>query len=192
YDGACDDGGETGEGFCELGSDCYDCGERSVTITNDSSTGASRYVFNAASADTLKDSFKDLALAISRQLKGMYLLAYCSPTRSGTHTLTVNVQESVSPNSRGFDFTFDAQNFAPGCSADFFESVCDGRQCGGFNCGACNEESEVCEAATGTCEDACLANNVCDGRTLNNSGHELVCDFSEQSIGQCGGACIDL
>ncbi len=195
-DGECDDGGPGARySVCSLGTDCDDCGTRTGG-TSQGNVDGSRYVFNA-DEDTLNDQFQELALAISRRLTGTYLLAYCSPKRSGQHRLSINVDPEARPEtleSRGFDFPFDATGFAGGCTGEMFDNLCGDdsvNRCGGFNCGACDDETEVCNAATDTCENACLAQNFCAGETITNTfGYEQVCVFPD--LTDCGAQCADL
>ena len=126
-----------------------------------------RFVLQADSAPPLKQRFSDVAARISRQLDGTYLLAYCSPKRMGMHTLSLNVSKRVSPNSTGYEFPFSADGFGPGCDTQYFEEVCNSKKCGGFNCGACDDETEVC-TSDDQCESACIKQNACGGQTITN------------------------
>lgn len=77
---------------------------------------------------------------IAQRIEGIYLLALCSAARAGDHDLVLSVE-----NGRWeLYFEFNADGFSGGCSAQFFEEVCDARECGGFNCGACDDETESC------------------------------------------------
>jgi hypothetical protein len=196
--GICQDGTVgSASALCLPGTDCTDCKKLG---TADSGTGiapapekvdGTRFVLEADSAASLKQRFSDVAAKISSQLDGTYLLAYCSPKRSGKHTVSVNVNDSISPNSTGYTFLLNADGFGPGCSTQYFKDVCDSRKCGGFNCGACNEETDVC-TSDGQCESACIKNNACGGQTITNDfGYQQVCN-ADPNQKQCNGLCVDV
>ena len=69
--------------------------------------------FPAAKADQLSDAFDAIAAKVTGLANRFYLLEYCSPKRSGTHTLKI-----VATNGDlvgGLSQTFDATGFTSGC-----------------------------------------------------------------------------
>jgi hypothetical protein len=200
--GVCDDGSVgSSTARCKLGSDCTDCagstdqgaaGAPGTATGGPETVDGKRFVFQADNAQALKQSFSDLAAAISRQLDGTYLLAYCSPKRTGQHKLSLNVKKTVSANSTGYEFPFSATGFGPGCDTAYFAGVCKAKQCGGFNCGACNDETDICNTKDDTCQSACLSQNACSGQTITNGlGYSQVCD-ADPNVKSCQGTCVDL
>ena len=58
-------------------------------------------------------AFQEVAERIVRLMRRHYLLSYCSPARSGRHTLSVEV---VAAGRHGqLEYPFDATGFGPGC-----------------------------------------------------------------------------
>ena len=113
--------------------------------------GGSQWVLES-DVTKLEDTFQEVGNRIARRVKGTYLLAYCSSSRAGKHTVRLNLAEG---GQNELQFDFDAESFGPGCSAEFFETACDSRSCGGFNCGACDDETEYCD---GPESGQCMAN----------------------------------
>ena len=221
-DGSCDDGGE-GASFnsCALGTDCSDCGVRPLPglsppeqdpsseepDTSETSTASAppqvEFVFNAANADELAQRFDELADRIVKQLLSTYLLAYCSPARSANdHVLEVNLSPDVSsdPNfsSVPLTFNFNSAGFEGGCTADFFETACENLGCGGLNCGACDDSTQVCQE--GICVDSCEDGLSCSTNSaatviVNDLGYQRVCepgvDVAELR-NTCSSMCVDL
>ena len=96
----------------------------------------------------LGETFEEVGRQIARRIKGTYLLAYCSASRANDHTVTV---ELTNQPSNQLKFDFNANHFGGGCDANFFETACDTRSCGGFNCGACADEQATCSVSSGQC-----------------------------------------
>ena len=147
-------------------------------------------VFPAASQDQLSAEF----LAVAERMHGMsarsYLLGYCSPKREGQHTVSVEV--SGIENEQHADFGFDANGFGPGCHPWFFEEACDGCECGGIGCGACDDRFAGCSSASQTCVSYCRAAGVCNDEViLNPAGYEQQC-APEPSWYPCSAGCVDL
>ncbi len=65
----------------------------------------------ASDAAGVAEAFESIADRIDRESRKFYILAYCSPKRSGTHQLTL----SVEGRSGSLAFSFDATGFGPGC-----------------------------------------------------------------------------
>jgi hypothetical protein len=106
------------------------------------------------SLDELQAQFRSLAARIGAQASSTHLLTYCSAARSGARTVTLRPVRSrggSDADSTFIEFSFSATGFGGGC-AEYLSSVCDGRECGGFNCGACDDATEVCETASGVCQ----------------------------------------
>lgn len=143
--------------------------------------------------EELEGRFQALAARIAEHAKATHLLQYCSAARSGDRSVTLNVKASVGDARSSILFGFNADRFAPGC-VEFIRSGCTGRQCGGFNCGACADETEVCNVGAGLCIQTCLDRNQCSGeRLVNPLGHTQTCDQAAlgEGISKCGGTCTD-
>src|SRR5690554_827185 len=142
-----------------------------------------------ADLSELGATFARVGRQIGRRIKGTYLLAYCSASRAGDHTVTLQM---ATGESNKLSFEFNASGFGGGCSAQFFETACETRSCGGFNCGACEDESEDCAGReSGRCVSACIEQDMCSGERITNElGYEQVCSFGED-VQQCSGQCVD-
>ena len=73
--------------------------------------------FTIASADGLESAFENVAARVTALANRFYLLEYCSPKRSGTHTLKI-VATSTQQGAvyqGGLSRDFDATGFASGC-----------------------------------------------------------------------------
>jgi len=72
---------------------------------------------HAQDKGSIVDSFKKVADQINSQALRYYLFSYCSPSRAGTHELTVMVEvASGDKTDKGrLKYTFDAEGFEPGC-----------------------------------------------------------------------------
>ena len=152
--------------------------------------GGTSYVAEG-SGNQLSDVFQNVANRILDETEATHVLAYCSGARAGFHDAVVAINPSVGEARTPLEFRFNASGFGAGCRA-FVEASCDGVECGGFNCGTCNEESEVCDAATNTCENECLFNNKCSGESHSTTlGYTLDCNFPA-SVQTCNGDCVDL
>ncbi|HMA97129.1 MAG TPA: hypothetical protein VKP30_30805, partial [Polyangiaceae bacterium] len=167
------------------------------------------------SLSTLSARFQELAKRIGEQAAGTHLLKYCSAARSQKTAVTLGVNPSIGgtdPTSTRLGFTFDAATldvtaYKGGCIA-YFQNVCLESNCGGYNCGACDESIETCESTTtsipsgGTappvtktvyrCTNNCIDQNRCSGETLTNwAGYTQSCSFTGV-VGKCINVCTDL
>ena len=149
--------------------------------------GGPEWVAEASLAE-LGATFERVGREMGRRIEGTYLLAYCSASRAGDHSVTLRMADYP---SKSVLFDFNADSFGGGCSAAFFETACDDRTCGGFNCGACEDATESCDGPqSGRCVNNCVEQNLCDGEQITNSlGYEQTCGGGE--IGKCGGVCTD-
>lgn len=146
-----------------------------------------RWVREAAKVSELPSAFSEVGSSIVAQAKATYFFAYCSEKRSGRHTVTLGIQESVGPESQGFEFSFSAEGFGPGCGESYFADTCEQRECGGFACGACAADS-ACANATHTCQERCSDTAPCSKGPLRceEGAHQ-----SEQSVGLCESVCVN-
>jgi hypothetical protein len=69
--------------------------------------------FAATQADQLGDAFEAIASNVNGLANRFYLLEYCSPKRSGTHTLKIVATDGALIG--GLSQTFDATGFTSGC-----------------------------------------------------------------------------
>ncbi len=76
--------------------------------------------FSASTASELSQAFEGVASRIARLANRYYLLEYCSPKRSGRHSLkiTANVERGGVPMVGGLSSEFDAKGFESGCSVE--------------------------------------------------------------------------
>jgi len=159
----------------------------------------------AVSADVLERDFRYLATRVAGQTRSTYLLGYCSPRRSGTHSVGVSINGSTPPApgpGETREGQFDATGFGPGCAVERFAPAqrCGEARCGGLGCGACDDRTEVCVATLasnnttglGSCVNRCAALHQCGGATIvTPQGNTLTC-ADERVSTQCAGACRDL
>lgn len=146
-------------------------------------------VFEAKDTTGLTKAFGALANRIAGQVKRTYLLGYCSPALSGSHAVTVGVKNAAQQATGEWEFT---ATFGAGCSAEMFETKCDGMQCGGVLCGSCDDATAKCDGSSGTCVSYCVLMNRCGGEeTTNPLGYHQICDDTE-SVVSCHGTCRDL
>ena len=66
--------------------------------------------------DDLSDTFDALAADILAEANSLYILAYCSPKRAGTHDLKLKLNDSTAK----LNYTFDATGFEGGCDPSYF------------------------------------------------------------------------
>ncbi len=67
----------------------------------------------------LNNSFTSIAADIDKESKKYYVLGYCSPKRSGSHTVTLKAADYEGE----LDYAFSAQGFGPGCTPQAIESI---------------------------------------------------------------------
>jgi len=141
--------------------------------------------FEATSVDGLSAAFAAVANRIAGLIKGSYLLGYCSPKKAGTHSVSISLSLPDAEQVEGVDFAFDATGFGAGCNASVFDQVCDGRNCGGLVCGACDDRHSACVTETGACLSYCDLECAEAGEHMNPLGYVQSCS------GQCddGNAC---
>ena len=70
----------------------------------------------ATKAEELGDAFAAIAAKVTGLANRFYLLEYCSPKRSGTHTLKIVATDG--PLIGGLSRTFDATGFTSGCQLE--------------------------------------------------------------------------
>jgi len=149
------------------------------------------YVVEADSGSQLEATFARIATRISGQVESTYLLAYCSSKRSGTSTVNIAVKPERAGTANELSFPFSAEGFGPGCDAGYFRTACDGLECGGFNCGGCDDATSRCEGSTLQCTNYCLLFDSCNGETITNpNGYEMVCSFGDE-VTECADSCVD-
>jgi uncharacterized protein YegL len=103
-------------------------------------------ILTAPTPAALQREFGALANQIAGQVRRIYLLGYCSPSRNAEHIVEVRLADAQEGNS--LEYTFDATGFSGGCSESFFESICADKQCGGLYCGFCDERQATCVDTT--------------------------------------------
>ncbi len=151
-------------------------------------TGNGQGLIPSDDPTTLERDFSALAVRIAGQVKRTYQLGYCSPKRSGTHTVAVEVAGATNQAKPSFDFS--ASGFGPNCAAAAFGDACDGLECGGLACGACDDRNAACDAA-GQCQNFCSSLKQCGGTAIvNPRGYDETCNDQPQST-RCKTLCVD-
>lgn len=143
--------------------------------------------------DELTTRFTELARRIANESEATHLLTYCSPARAGQRTVSLQANATyggAAAEATGVRFTFSAESFAAGC-AEFFETVCEDKECGGFNCGSCDDAVDLCRPSDGRCVNECLAVDQCSGESFTNDlGYSRICN-SGAGVAMCSSQCID-
>lgn len=145
----------------------------------------------------LDRDFGYLAARIAGQVRRSYLLGYCSPKRSGNHTVHIGV-EGAETRVSGVVPDFFAGNFSGGCAVEMFDPavVCAEAECGGFGCGACDDRVDQCDVSLGSaqpglCVSQCLLLDECGGDVITNPlGYEQLCTETSERT-SCNGHCYD-
>ena len=151
---------------------------------------ATSSVITTESPDELSREFGAQANRIAGQFSRTYLLAYCSPKRSGSHTVSVSVVNTS--NAATATYTFSASGFGPGCNAQVITTACDGKACGGLGCGACDDRTSECSGSSwDQCVSFCATRNECSAVHTNPLGYSQECPDILTST-DCNGACSDL
>jgi hypothetical protein len=133
--------------------------------------------FVEADQSNLADVFETMAQRIVSQVSATHLLTYCSSKRAGQHTVSIDVDESVGRADMALEFLYDAEGFTPGCGA-YVESVCESAECGGFNCGACRDDMEVCGDNLHCIHECALALDCDSASIVNALGYPVDCSQS--------------
>lgn len=150
-------------------------------------------VITAPQPSQLSMAFAAVANRMASQLDRFYLLGYCSPKRAGRNTVSVTVAGATAIGSTAASTSFVADSFGQGCTAATFTSVCEGRECGGLGCGACDDRVAACSDAS-LCVSHCLTQNLCADQAVtftNKWDYEQTC-VASRSNAACGDACYDL
>lgn len=152
--------------------------------------GASQ-VIDADSDDVLDRDFGYLAARIAGQTRRSYLLGYCSPKRSGAHSVYVGLHDAET-RVWGVPPQFEASGFTIGCMPDMFDPTvtCAGKDCGGFGCGACDDRTSACSEQAGSCTSFCRQNDLCSGTIKNPRGYAQDCG-ADPSYQSCEAECRD-
>lgn len=136
---------------------------------------------------TLDREFRRLAARIAGQVSRTYLLGYCSPKRSGSHTTGVRLSESMESRVIGEPASFEADGFSGGCAINVF--ACDpSDDCGGLGCGSCLDATTICNGRN-RCVSHCANANLCGGEGFTNPlGYMQTC-ADDEDIKACGADC---
>ena len=156
-------------------------------------------VIDSPDPATLSRDFARVAARIAGQVRRTYLLGYCSPKRSGSHTVAVGIRGSTR-TAWGADPTFSATGFGPGCAPAMFDPtvVCGASECGGFGCGACDDRASVCANSVrgqfvvrDSCIPLCEVGITCAATATSSLGYPVFCPDLPSSTA-CDGTCVDL
>lgn len=146
--------------------------------------------FRADTTTDLESRFDEAAARVAGRIRSAYLLGYCSPQRSGEHTVSISVAREGTATEDVASFDLDADGFGPGCSDVAFD--CEGIQCGGAGCGACDDREAACAPRTLECISFCATAALCDGSTFQNpNGYSQVCSSTRTNFA-CEGECVNL
>lgn len=144
----------------------------------------------AEDATSLRGDFARIAARITAQKTHAHTLGYCSPKRTGQHTLTLG---ATSDTSHEASYALDATDFKAGCDRGDFVGACTpDHECGGLGCGYCDDRLAGCNAIN-RCDDFCTARTwpICGGRTFTNpEGYTQTCPNEADNF-QCGNFCVD-
>ncbi|MCZ7681400.1 MAG: VWA domain-containing protein [Sandaracinaceae bacterium] len=183
-----------------LRGDDYDpAALRLLFARSEDPTGALAPVIDADDPVVLDRDFRYLAARIAGQVRRSYLLGYCSPKRSGRHTVYPGHRAATEPpRVWGTVPEFDATGFTGGCATAMFapEALCGAAECGGFGCGACDDRVAACDTRAtptvpGLCANHCITRDLCNGEAFTNpQGYEQTCAPSPAAA-DCGGTCVD-
>jgi len=153
-------------------------------------------VIDAAALAVLDRDFAAMAARIAGQVERTYLLGYCSPKRSGLHTVGVGLSGALENRMAGVPPEFDASGFAGGCATMMFDPAiaCGAADCGGFGCGACDDRESACVAlgdSVGSCVSNCVEDDLCRGEAITNRlGYLQICPESAEAT-YCSSGCVD-
>ena len=144
----------------------------------------------AEDATSLRGDFMRVAARIAAQKAHAHTLGYCSPKRTGQHTLTLGATGDTSHEA---SYALDATDFKAGCDrGDFIGACTPDQECGGLGCGYCDDRFAGCNAIN-RCHDFCTARTspICGGRTFTNpEGYTQTCPNEADNF-QCGNVCVD-
>ena len=149
----------------------------------------------APDASHLNREFKTVAARIARKMARSYILAYCSAQQDGEHIVTVRLTDAENRSVSQMSFLAD-DIAAPGCSDAFFDTQCDGKECGGLGCGFCDDRTAEC-GATDQCQSFCAIAPVTSDISIadrcdypNPRGYPQFCEQDISTL--CGETCTDL
>lgn len=188
-------GSETSESAAsqsELLQGVVDSGVRVVAAPLRSGTG----VFGPENVYAAIDSSgfsRALGAAVQRlngYIAASYVAGFCAQKESGVHTASLRV------GGGGFRFGREAwadlTGSLPFCDNSNPLGSCEGRDCGGLGCGACDDTATSCDAATSTCRSFCDSEKWCGGVAHENPlGYAQSCPDSPKST-ECSASCVDL
>ncbi|QDG49620.1 VWA domain-containing protein [Persicimonas caeni] len=123
---------------------------------------------------SLSTNLEAVADAIIARIGATYMLAYCSPSRAGSHTSSVELADG---SSNDVEVSFSADGFGAGCDASFFNDACQTSTCGGSFCGGCDDGAEICAGDEQlSCLNFCQTQVSCTATAiLNPMGHWQNC-----------------
>ena len=193
-DGECDDVGEGGAGYCELGSDCSDCGARELPPIhcelnyNDDCPVGQR-------CDCDETSGECICEVGARGTAGPG--EACTDTHDCESGLCFDEQCSARCDT-GADCPSEMPscNFLGYCAPDACEPSCDGLTCGddgcGGSCGSCGDGDICTDGACVSGDDEaifCLASGHCTSDqvcllSLKSSGVTSVCKSDDDPIAE--------
>jgi hypothetical protein len=134
----------------------------------------------ATNVEDLETVFQDLATTLVNEASSVYVLAYCSPKRSGEHTLALRLKGT----GRAINFDFDATGFEAGCDPtdfippEFLDQDADGYR--PFD-GDCNDEDDgIHPGSSEACDDI---DNDCDGEVDEEVGVTWYVDIDGDGYG---------
>ncbi len=164
--------------------------------------------WTVADVDALEDAFAQLAERIQDLADSLYLLGYCSPQRSGQHTLKITHESASGGDS--LKMSFSADGFEEGCVPDDLLPEQDAGTSGGttttggetwagvdlvrmpagsFTMGCTAGQGDDCDGDE-VPHDVTLSHGFFIGETeLTQSEFEAVMGYNPSSFDSCGESC---
>jgi Mg-chelatase subunit ChlD len=134
----------------------------------------------AEDVDSLSEAFDEVAADILAEANSLYILAYCSPKRAGSHELKLKLKDT----SAKLNYTFDAAGFEGGCDPDdfvppeFLDADGDGYRPYDGDCD--DTDASVHPGASDFCDGI---DNDCDGVIDEDISETVYSDIFEVELG---------
>jgi hypothetical protein len=147
-------------------------------------------VYAALDGSGVPRAFGAAVQRLNGYVAASYLAGFCTQKESGVHTASLRVGSGAFRFGR--EASADLTGSLPFCDNANPLGSCDGRECGGLGCGACDDATSACDAATSTCRSFCDSENWCGGVAHDNPlGYAQSCGDTAKST-QCLSACVNL
>ncbi|MFZ5893276.1 MAG: SUMF1/EgtB/PvdO family nonheme iron enzyme [Myxococcota bacterium] len=188
-------GSESGESpgtQSELFQGVADAGVRVIAVPLGSGTGTfgPENVYAALEGAGFARAFGAAVQRVNGYIAATYLAGFCTQKERGVHTASLRVGSGAFRFGR--EASADLTGSLPFCDDANPLGSCDGRECGGLGCGACDDATAACDPATSTCRSFCESENWCGGVAHENPlGYAQSCEDMPKSS-ECSSACVNL